>query len=137
MEIRILSPLADVTYDDLNDTSVVCRVRFGDTSILLTGDAESYAEKAALKELPASYFRSTVLKLGHHGSSSSTSAAFLDAVGPEAAIASLGADNEYGHPHEETIEALRSADTPFYRTDQSGTIHIAMDGANYSIKTEK
>lgn len=137
VEIRILSPLADVTYDDLNDASVVCRVRFGDTSILLTGDAERYAEKAALKELPASYFRSTVLKVGHHGSNSSTSAAFLDAVGPEAAVASLGANNEYGHPHEEVVQALKSADIPFYRTDVSGTIHITMDGAKYSIETEK
>lgn len=135
--VRILSPLPDVEYDDLNDTSVILHVQYGDTSILLTGDAESFAEKAALKALPEDYFRSTVLKVGHHASSSSSSAAFLNAVDPSIAVVSLGKDNDYGHPHKEVVDALKSRDIPLYRTDTQGIIHITLDGEGYAVETEK
>ena len=135
--VRILSPLPDVKYDNLNDYSVILHIQYGDTSVLLTGDAEAYAEKAALKTLPASYFRSTVLKVGHHGSSTSSSGAFLDAVSPSIAVISLGKDNDYGHPHKEPMDALESRDIPVYRTDLQGTVHITLDGKGYAVKTEK
>ncbi len=135
--VRILSPLPDVEYDDLNDTSVILHVQYGKTSILLTGDAESFAEKAALKALPKDYFRSTILKVGHHASSSSSSAAFLDAVDPSIAVVSLGKDNDYGHPHKEVVDALKSRDVPLYRTDTQGIIHITLDGEGYAVETEK
>lgn len=137
VEVRILSPLPDVEYDDLNDSSVILHVQYGNTSILLTGDAESFAEKAALKALPENYFRSTVLKVGHHGSSSSSSGAFLDAVDPSIAVVSLGKDNDYGHPHKEVVAALEARDIPLYRTDTQGTIHITLDGEGYAVETEK
>ena len=137
VEVTILSPLPGVEYDNLNDWSVILHVQYGDTSILLTGDAESFAEKAALKALPEKYFRATVLKVGHHGSSTSSSDAFLDAVDPEIAVASLGKDNEYGHPHKEVVEALEARNIPLYRTDTAGTIHIVLDGEGYTVETEK
>lgn len=137
VEVRLLSPLADAKYNNLNDASVICNIRFGDTSVLLTGDAEAYAERACLMELPEAYFKATVLKVGHHGSSSSTSAAFLEAVSPEAAIISLGANNDYGHPHKEIISALKRAKIPYYRTDESGLVHIRLDGSSFTVETEK
>ncbi|MDL2258598.1 MBL fold metallo-hydrolase, partial [Eubacteriales bacterium OttesenSCG-928-K08] len=136
VEIRILSPFDGYEYD-LNNASVVCRVKFGETSVLLTGDAEIPAEKIALNELPASYFSATILKMGHHGSSTSTGAALFDAVKPEAAFMSLGEDNSYGHPHREIIELLNGAKIPYYRTDESGIIHFTLDGTGWSVKTEK
>ena len=136
VEIRILSPFGGEEYD-LNNASVVCRVRFGDTAIMLTGDAEAPAEKTALNELPASYFAATVLKMGHHGSSSSTTQAFFDAVNPAIAIMSLGADNTYGHPHKETLALLKDAGIPYYRTDLDGTVRITLDGSTYVVETEK
>ena len=137
VELTILSPLPGVDYDDLNDWSVILHVQYGDTSILLTGDAESFAEKAALKALPEEYFRANILKLGHHGSSSSSSDAFLDAVDPDIAVVSLGKDNDYGHPHKEVVTELKNRDIPLYRTDTQGTIHITLDGEGYTVETEK
>ena len=104
---------------------------------MLTGDAEEQAEEALLKEIPSTLLRSTVLKLGHHGSSSSTSEGFLNSVRPKLAVASLGADNEYGHPHQETLDKLKNADIPLLRTDLSGTIHITLDGTGYKVETER
>jgi competence protein ComEC len=136
-EVRIFSPLTFIAYPDLNDESVVCRVSYGDTSILLTGDAESFAEEALMKEIPTRLLRSTVIKLGHHGSNTSTGTALLNVVHPELAIASVGADNEYGHPHRETLDKLKEAGVKLLRTDLNGIIHIAFDGAAYTVETER
>lgn len=124
--VRILSPLEGVDYDDLNNWSIVLRVEYGTSAIILTGDAEAFAEAAMLNALPAEYFSAQVLKVGHHGSSSSTSDAFLSAVSPSYAIISLGKDNDYGHPHKETISKLNAAGIPIYRTDELGTITIML-----------
>lgn len=137
VEVRVFSPLPNVTYPDLNNESAVCRVSYGDMSILLTGDAESFAEEAFMKEIPTRLLRSTVLKLGHHGSSTSTGTALLNVVRPELAIASVGADNEYGHPHQETLEKLKDAGIKLLRTDLNGTIHIAFEIASYTVQTER
>lgn len=135
--VTILSPFKGEEYDDLNNWSAVLKVAYGGTSIILTGDAEAYAENIMLDKLPAELFKADVLKLGHHGSSSSTSEAFFKAVAPSYAVASLGEGNDYGHPHRETLELLDKYDTPFYRTDESGTITVIMDGKNVKITTEK
>lgn len=138
VEVRILSPVINADYGrDLNDWSVMLHISYGDTSILLTGDAEEYAEWYTLNSFPAEYFDADVLKLGHHGSSTSTSDEFFEAVSPDYAVASMGADNEYGHPHKETIELLEENGVPFYRTDRDGDISIVMDGASVAITTEK
>ena len=136
VEVSVLSPCSGVNYDDLNDWSCMVRVRYGDNAILLTGDAETHAEKMALSRFPKECFRADVLKLGHHGSSTSTSRAFLEAVNPTAAIASLGEDNSYGHPHRETVQLLKEAGIEFYRTDQDGTISVTLSGTKVQIARE-
>ena len=105
------------------------RVRYGETAALFTGDAEATAERIALRALPHHYFKADVLKAGHHGSSSSTCDAFLAAVDPQLAVISCGKDNSYGHPHRETLERLHAASVQVLRTDEVGTVHIALDGA--------
>lgn len=135
--VRVLSPVKDKAYDNMNDWSVVLNVTYGDTSILLTGDAETYAENIMLSQYPAEYFDCTVLKLGHHGSSTSTGKAFFEAASPDVVVISVGEGNDYGHPHRETLELLSEWGGPYYRTDERGTIKIALDGTTYSVTTEK
>ncbi|OQB23360.1 MAG: ComEC family competence protein [Firmicutes bacterium ADurb.Bin182] len=136
VQILVLSPF-DVEYDDLNDYSIMLNVRFKETAVMLTGDAEQTAEALALKELPNRYFKADVLKLGHHGSSTSTSDKFLAKVDPEIAVISVGAGNDYGHPHDETIEKLKSSGISVYRTDENGTVKIVLDGTNVKVLPDK
>ncbi len=128
--LDILHPVSPGTAN-LNDASVVARLRFGDAVFLFTGDAEEASEKEMLSRRAS--LKSTVLKAGHHGSSTSTTAAFLDAVDPDVVIISSGKDNPYGHPHQEVIERLEERDIMVYRTDLDGTIVITTDGAEYTI----
>lgn len=137
VEVRILSPLEGVAHKDLNDASVVCRVKYGETAAMLTGDAEAHAERRMLDAFPRAYFEAQILKLGHHGSSTSCCDAFLQAVKPEIAIASLGEDNTYGHPHQEILEAMEAYGILLYRTDLDGIVHVRMDGAGYMVKTDE
>lgn len=137
VKIRILSPLKGEEYKDLNDYSVIMCCTFGNTGIMLTGDAETHAESLALSKLPLGLFKATAIKLGHHGSSSSSSEEFIKAVAPEVALISLGKDNEYGHPHKETLDLLAKLNIPYYRTDESGTLTVIMDGTNTTVTTEK
>ncbi len=131
--VNILSPLPDVEYDDLNNWSVVLRVQYGDTAVMLTGDAELYAEDAMLEEYPEELLRAQVLKLGHHGSNTSTGTAFLNAVDPVYAVVSVGEGNEYGHPHDEIIDMLNDAGILLYRTDKHGTIKMLLYKNGVSI----
>ncbi len=135
VEIRILSPYG-IDYgrvDDFNDTSYILRVTYGNTSLLLAGDATQVAEKLALKALPNSYFKADVLKVGHHGSSDSTGTKFLDAVNPSIAIISCGVDNQYGHPDQELLDRLNKRNITIYRTDQDGSITLLLDGTNVKV----
>lgn len=120
------------SYDDLNNYSAVLRLTYGGTSFLLTGDAENISEIEMLKN---GNLQATLLKVGHHGSSSSTTDTFLKAVSPKYAVISVGKGNTYGHPTDETINRLTSAGVSIYRTDQSGTIIATSDGT--SIKLDK
>lgn len=118
-----------------NDHSLVVRVTFGDTAFIFTGDAEGNEEQDILEsgmELHAS-----ILKIGHHGSLSSTSQNFLDAVSPEYAIISVGENNDYGHPAEETLLKLNHARISVFRTDIHGTIVCTSDGTNIAFKMTK
>ncbi|HBJ2623471.1 MBL fold metallo-hydrolase [Clostridium botulinum] len=118
-------------YQDLNNYSIVCKLKYGNTSYLFTGDAESLSEGEILaKQLDIS---ADVLKLGHHGSHSSTSQAFLDKVNPKYAIVSCGQGNDYGHPHQETINKLNAKNIKILRTDVSGTIISTSNGNNISF----
>lgn len=134
-KLTVLAPLK--AYDDLNNTSVVTRLDFAQTSYIFTGDAETESEKDILKKYPHAQLQADVLKLGHHGSSTSSSRGFLEAVSPQIAIASCGTDNSYGHPHKETLQKLSKMGITLYRTDMDGTIVIASDGDNLSVSLEK
>ncbi len=122
-------------YNDLNNYSIVCRAAFGDCSYLLMGDAEEPVEEALLA---AGYdLSASLLKVGHHGSSTSTGEAFLEAVHPSAALIPCGAGNSYGHPHEETIRKLEERDISVYRSDLNGDIAFATDGKQLIVSCEK
>ena len=130
--VTMLGPVAQ--YSDTNDTSIVLRIDYGSTSFLLTGDMEKTAETDLVNS--GANLRANVLQVGHHGSSTSTSYLFQNAVLPEMGIISCGVNNKYGHPHEETLSILRDAGVDVYRTDLQGTITIGSDGQNYTVGTE-
>lgn len=117
--------------EDTNNTSIVIRIVYGDTSFLFTGDAEQETEARILES--GQDIESTVLKVGHHGSSTSTSQAFLDAVSPTYAVISCGKDNSYGHPHSETLAKLASAGVEVFRTDELGDIYCTSDGTEVTF----
>lgn len=131
--VTVLGPGKE--YEDTNDTSIVLRIVYGSTSFLFTGDAESDAEQDMIDS--GLELESTVLKVGHHGSSTSTSYVWLRAVNPKYAVISVGKDNDYGHPHEETMSRLRDADVTVYRTDLNGDIIATSDGTNVTFETVK
>ena len=131
--VTIIGPVLS-SFDDLNDSSVVCIVRFGSTSFLFAGDAETASENAMISK--GFDLDADVLKIGHHGSSSSTSGAFLDAVSPLAAVISAGQDNDYGHPTMQTLDRLKSAGIELYRTDLAGTILATSDGKSISFNVK-
>lgn len=122
---------------DVNNESVVGRLTFGNFAMLFTGDAEGPVEK----DMAASYgkkLKCQVLKAGHHGSKTSSTAEFLKLVQPESVVMSLGVNNQYGHPHEALLNRLQKQGVKnIYRTDLNGTITIVSDGSSYSITTEK
>lgn len=122
---------------DVNNESVVGRLTFGNFAMLFTGDAEGPVEK----DMAASYgkkLKCQVLKAGHHGSKTSSTAEFLKLVQPESVVMSLGVNNQYGHPHEALLNRLQKQGVKnIYRTDANGTITIVSDGSSYSITTEK
>lgn len=132
-QVRILGP-TDPQAEG-NNSSIVLKVTFGDTSFLFTGDAERDEEQELLE---SGYdLESTVLKVGHHGSDTSTSYLFLRTVNPQYAVISVGADNTYGHPTEAVLSRLRDADAKTYRTDLQGTITAVSDGKKVTFQTEK
>ncbi len=131
--VTVLGPVRE--YEETNDTSIVLRIVYGETSFLFTGDAEAAAEHDVIEA--GAELESTVLKVGHHGSSTSTSYPFLRAVAPQYAVISCGKDNSYGHPHEETRSKLRDADVTVYRTDRQGTIIATSDGHTVVFTTER
>lgn len=117
--------------EDLNTGSIVLKLTFGSKKFLFTGDAQASNEKAMINK---KYDLSAdVLKVGHHGSRTSTSQEFLDAVNPEYAVISAGKGNDYGHPHKPTMERLKAKKVKVYRTDESGTIICTSDGKNISF----
>ena len=129
---RILAP-NKASYSATNNYSVVVKLTYGYNTFMLTGDAESESESEILAKYPASELRADFLKVGHHGSSTSTSTAFLTAVSPSIASISCGEDNKYNHPHRETIEKLQGANIKVYRTDLLSTIVFVCDGNTISV----
>lgn len=121
--------------NDTNNTSIVFKLTYGNTSFLFTGDAEREVEEQILD---AGFdISADVLKVGHHGSSSSTSYPFLREVMPTYAVISCEIGNSYGHPHDETLSKLRDAGVTLYRTDLQGDIFCTSDGENISFSTQQ
>ena len=131
--VRIVGPARD--FEDMNDQSVVCLVTYGQRRFLFQGDAETPSENAILDS--GQDVAADVLKVGHHGSSTSTLKAYLQAVNPSVALISCGQDNEYGHPHQETLQKLKKQKAAVYRTDKNGTVVIATDGQTLTVKKER
>jgi competence protein ComEC len=134
VQCMILAPNSS-SYPELNSYSIVIRMTFNGKSFIFTGDAETDSEKEMLAK--GYNLKADVLKIGHHGSTSSTSPEFLKAVSPAFAVIFVGKDNTYGHPHQETLNKLNAAGVKTYRTDLNGTVTITVSGADISIRTEK
>ena len=130
-----ISILGVNTLTDTNNTSIVLKIVYGDTSFLFTGDAEREAEQIMLDNgIDPS---ATVLKVGHHGSYTSTSYTWLNAVMPKYAVISTEKGNSYGHPHDEVLSRLRDADVQIFRTDLMGDIVAVSDGKNVTFTTDR
>lgn len=132
LKIEILYPLSSLenkTIDNLNNSSIVNRLDYGDFSVLFTGDAEKETQE---KILDKNIF-ADVLKVAHHGSENGLWQSFLETVRPSIAIISVGKDNKYGHPHQSVLNMLKQKAVRVYRTDQNGTIEIFSDGHGYTI----
>lgn len=137
LEMKVLSPIEGREYENANNSSVVIMARFGNTKFLMTGDAEEEAEEWMLTEYSAATFKADVLKVGHHGSHSSTTVAFLKAVDPDYAVISCGEDNSYGHPHTETVENLDSMNVATLVTKDHGFIVFRSDGQTVSLAIDE
>jgi len=129
-------PLISGTDSDLNNNSVVAKLVYGNFSMLLPGDSEQEAEERIVSQY-AGDLHSLVLKSGHHGSHTSSKLPFLQAVNPEAVVISVGANNEYHHPHPSTLKRYNSLGINIYRTDTDGTVTITSDGKTYNITKER
>lgn len=132
--IDILSPLQN-EYDQLNNYSAVIKLTYGNHSWLFTGDAEELAEQDMLNSNID--LRADILKVGHHGSHSSSTDQFLQRVNPQWAVISVGKDNDYGHPHQEVMERLQQAGINIYRTDIQGTIIMTSNGTELQVEPAK
>ncbi|MCT4605668.1 MAG: MBL fold metallo-hydrolase [Marinisporobacter sp.] len=122
-------------YKDYNDYSIVLKLTYGNTSFLFTGDAEGLSEKEMMRN--GLDLSADVLKLGHHGSHSSTTIDFLNKVNPKYAVIMTEIGNDYGHPHKETMDKLKNKNIPVYRTDESGNIVATSDGNKISFNANQ
>jgi competence protein ComEC len=136
VETKFLWPeivLEEVGPAPKNNDSLVLRLKYGDRSIMLPGDAEKQAENSILSENDKATLEADVLKVGHHGSKNSTMPRFLAAVHPRVAVISVGEDNPYGHPSPELLERLSAAEIRILRTDRDGAVHVLTDGKQLEI----
>lgn len=122
------------SYEELNNYSVGIKLTYGSNTFLFTGDAEELSEKEMISN--GIDLSADVLKLGHHGSQNASCDEFLEAVNPTYAVISVGKDNDYGHPHKETLQSLLDHDIKVFRTDEQGTIVFTSDGKNISVNTQ-
>lgn len=132
LDIQFLGPVQ--SYADPNNTSLVLRLEYGDTSFLFTGDMETQAENDMLDYWGSDFdWHTDVLKVGHHGSNTSTGYRFLNAVMPTYGVISVGEGNSYGHPHEEPLSRLTQAGVTLFRTDELGHVIFASDGQTITV----
>lgn len=127
---------SDAAAAELNDGSLVVKLVYNHVAFLFMGDAEASSEEMMIRNLPEQ-LDATVLKIGHHGSYTSSTPAFIAAVSPEIAVYSAGAGNLYGHPHQETLDILQHAQVVVYGTDIYGSVVVSTDGFTYSVLTDQ
>jgi len=127
IDLYFLSPFKDYG-DNLNNWSIVMKLDYLDKSFIFTGDIEQEAEMDILTEYEPQFLRSHLLKIAHHGSSSSSSEEFLNVVRPHIGLISTGLNNSYNHPHKETLKSLKEKGVHMYRTDSQGTVVIKSNG---------
>jgi|WetSurMetagenome_2_1015567.scaffolds.fasta_scaffold09230_6 competence protein ComEC len=132
VKVEVSNP-QNTWFENINDNSVVLKITYGDVSFLLPGDAEGDAEKVYATQLD----HIDILKVGHHGSKTSTSDYLLNKIYPDVSIISVGKDNSYGHPSIITLNKLAKSHSEIYRTDVNGDITITTDGNTYSVVTER
>ena len=125
--LEILFPDRDVSSWERNDGSIIMKLVYGENSIMLTGDATVSTEQIILDKYPAEFLDVDILKVGHHGSYTSTRDSFVKALSPKYALVSVGKDNTYGHPHIETMDTLNKLGAEILRTDLVGTIIFECD----------
>lgn len=132
-KLFVLFPNQDVSKWETNEASIVAKLVYGENSFLLTGDSPIKTENILLK-LDSKILDSDVLKAGHHGSRTSTSLAYAEAVSPTYAIISAGKDNSYGHPHKEVLDILTKVGAKILSTIDKGTIKFESDGESLKLK---
>lgn len=135
MLVEVLSPTKEF-YSSLNDAGAVIRIGYGEHSFLFMADASGNVEAELLEAYSADVLRADILKVAHHGSASSTSAAFLFAVMPQYAVISCAADNEYGFPHADVLSRLAAVEATVYRTDTAGTVMFSAKDGTVSVIEE-
>jgi len=134
-DVEVLAPCPGPDPDrGDNDNSLVLKITFGKSSLLLVGDAEREEENELLEH--PERLSAGLLKVGHHGSRTSSSAAFLAAVRPSFAVISTGVRNRFGHPHEESLHALSDANVRVWRTDRDGAVMATSDGVSWTVGPE-
>lgn len=131
IKVKVLN--ANENARDNNDASIVLKIAYGNVSFLLTADAGIALEKEMMKH----DVKATILKAGHHGSNTSSSVEFVQAVHPEVAILSYGEGNKYGHPHAEVVERLQAIGSKIYATAEAGTVIVSTDGVNYDVNSKE
>lgn len=131
-KLEVVGPTAE--FDDLNNISLVMKFVVGDVSVLLTGDAEKDSESDML--LKKADLKANILKVGHHGSNTSSTKKFIQAVGATDYVICCGRENSYHHPHAKTLETIKKFNGKVYRTDLNGTIVYSTDGKSFSVKTQ-
>ncbi|CAG9622484.1 ComEC/Rec2 family competence protein [Sutcliffiella rhizosphaerae] len=133
LRVNMLAPVRD-SYSNTNDYSAVIRVSYGSTSFLLTGDAEHISESDMVNS--GELLSANILKVGHHGSNTSTTDAFLNSVNPSVAIISVGAGNRYNHPTQSTIDKLKARNISIFRTDMNGSVIFTTTGSGWLINKQ-
>ncbi len=131
----VYSPHPELTSSDANEHSIVAELIYGDTQFLFTGDAEHQAEQKLIENYP-NLIETDVLKVGHHGSRSSTDERLLLKIKPDIAVVSSGVANKFNHPHPETVWALNKHEVQTWYTAKSGSIEITSDGQKFTVKSE-
>ncbi|EMA68188.1 beta-lactamase [Halorubrum aidingense JCM 13560] len=137
VDVDVLGPPEPYLENEArNENSIVLKLTHGETSFLLSGDAEDDQEEYLI-DAYGTELQSTVLKAGHHGSSSSSSEPFIDAVRPRAVVISSAYDSQYGHPHDEVLQRLADRSLPTYWTATHGDIVLVSDGSGVSVQTQR